>query len=214
MNKLCAFCGTRLTRENRTKEHVFPRNLYPQSKRNPDLQLLTVPCCETCNNSWSDDEAHFRMIMMLAGDPPTKVKQELWEGPVTRGFDKSYGQGRLQTLIDQMVPVELSSGRRHMIYPARDDRVLRVVRKIIKGLLYEHNLPSPVPDRAIKVYPVTFNIPVGILSRMEFYDCDLDIVEYGYTVLDLEGVHTIWLLNFFHTVSFLAGVLAPEHWDE
>lgn len=152
--------------------------------------------------------------MTLAGDPPTNIKRELWDGPVNRGFDKSHGLDDLQLLVEKMVPVDMLEGRRHKVYPARDDCVLRVVRKMIRGLLYEHGLPSTVPDQAIRVDVLTFNVPTGIIDRMDFYDRDSDVVEYGYRVLNLEGVHTFWILTFFQTISFFAGVLTSNYYKE
>jgi hypothetical protein len=73
-----------------TVDHVIPRCLYPESTGSL-AQRLTVPACEACNKSWSDDEAHFRTIMTLAGEA-NAVATELWAGKVARSFRAADGK--------------------------------------------------------------------------------------------------------------------------
>lgn len=40
----------------------------------------------TCNRGWSDDEAHFRSVLLLAGEPNEAV-QELWTTKTARSFE-------------------------------------------------------------------------------------------------------------------------------
>src|SRR3990172_3746850 len=63
-NKSCAYCGKITTKTD--KEHVFPKCLYP--KRKSKVQRLTIPSCRDCNSNWSEDEAHFRNVLVLAGE--------------------------------------------------------------------------------------------------------------------------------------------------
>jgi hypothetical protein len=171
------------------------------------LQLLTVPCCETCNNSWSEDEAHFRDVLVLAGDPTGDVKSELWDGPVSRGFEKSHSVAKLQGLLDLMKAVETSEGARHKIYPENDEEVLRVVRKMIRGLSYEQGLATPVLDDAVIARVLTIPIPDWILDSMTWCDRDADVAVYGFTTTAIEEFHSVWILGFFRTVYFIGAVL-------
>jgi hypothetical protein len=72
---MCAYCGYRVATD---REHVFPKSLYPESKASSRVQRLTIPSCNECNNGWSDDEAHFRNVLALAGEP-NDSRRELWE---------------------------------------------------------------------------------------------------------------------------------------
>ena len=56
----CAYCGKLAICES---EHVFPDCLYPASKSNSKVQRLTVPACQDCNRSWSNDEEHFHTFL-------------------------------------------------------------------------------------------------------------------------------------------------------
>jgi hypothetical protein len=95
--KRCAYCGKAATRLER--EHVVPRCLYPASKRTSKVQLLTVSACTSCNRSWSDDEAHFRNVLLIAGEPSVAVR-ELWDIKAWPSFGKSDGERRLRDLAE------------------------------------------------------------------------------------------------------------------
>lgn len=70
----CAYCGNG---KSGTMDHVVPLALYPPSKATSKLQRITVPACQTCNGSWTDDEPHFRNMMLVAGETNPTVR-ELW----------------------------------------------------------------------------------------------------------------------------------------
>ena len=154
INKRCAYCGAS---NPETMDHVISDLLYPASKANSKVQRLTVPACKPCNRSWADDEPHFRSVLTLAGDPNATVR-ELWSGKVMRGFSKLDGRRRVLDVWEQMRAVQTSSGQRHQIFPANDPRVLRILRKTIRGLHYHHGLSSPVPDEMVWVDLLRFAI--------------------------------------------------------
>src|SRR3972149_3204933 len=111
--------------------HLLSRR--PKSRGASRVQRITVPSCGTCNRGWADDEAHFRNVLLIAGEPNPPVF-ELWETTVRRSFSELDGHRRRRDLIDQMVPTQIAGQDRWMIYPARDERVVRVLKKIIRGL--------------------------------------------------------------------------------
>lgn len=79
----CAYCGTVDAPE---REHVIPSCLYPPSRgTTSNVPRLAVPACGECNRGWSDDEAHFRNVLLLAGEPNDAVS-ELWAGKIRRSL--------------------------------------------------------------------------------------------------------------------------------
>src|SRR4051812_33325135 len=143
--RLCAYCGSA---HAVTDDHVIPRALYPPSKAASRIRRITVPACLPCNNGWADDETHFRNIMLLSGHP-TPVVRELWAGKVRRSFMYCDGGRRARDLVAQMVPVQTPQRERHMVYPGRDRRVVRIVRKVVRGLCHHHGLLPPVLDEQV-----------------------------------------------------------------
>jgi hypothetical protein len=68
MKATCVYCS-RST--DRTKDHIPPKALFPASRRN--VNLITVPACNSCNSQFSKDDTYFRdMLCMrqeLSGNP-------------------------------------------------------------------------------------------------------------------------------------------------
>lgn len=208
MKNICAYCGIPVARGDR--EHVIPKCLYPTSKATSKVQRLTVPACNPCNNGWSDDEAHFRNVMLLAGEANDAV-HELWNTTAARSFQKVDGNRRVLDLFKQMKPIQTPEGQRFMIYPAKDERVMRVIRKIVRGLCHYHDVLSPVSDARVWADILKYVVPPAFLDEMTIHHREQDIVEYRYQVLNDEHFHSAWLLTFFERRTFIATVSKSEN---
>ncbi len=202
----CAYCGEPVSKVDR--EHVVPRCLYPASKRNSRVQRLIVPACRPCNAGWADDEAHFRNMMVLAGAPNPPVR-ELWETKIRRSFEEVDGQRRLLDLSTQMKPVEMAEGTRHKVYPAKDDRVMHIIRKIVRGLCHHHGVMSLVQDRQVWADVLKYVILPEFLDEMAHHHLEKDVFEYRHAVLNEPEIHSVWLLTFYERCTFIA-IVAPR----
>ena len=201
--KLCAYCGKPAS----DREHVFPKCLYPMSKNKSKIQRLTIPACNECNNSWANDEAHFRDVMVLAGEPGG-IANELW-GTVQRSFKKSDGKRRLKDIISQLKPVQENN---YKIYPGRDERVIRVVKKIIRGLSHYYKIMTAVPESLVWVNILKYQIPENFLVEMDCSHREEDIVTYRYQILNdyKNNIYSAWILTFLERVPFIGTVSFSE----
>lgn len=59
MKTQCVYCGTS---NPETKDHIPPKNLFPQ----PRPELVTVPCCEKCHKPTSLDDEIFRNMLTMS----------------------------------------------------------------------------------------------------------------------------------------------------
>jgi hypothetical protein len=205
-NKLCSYCGERLATDS---EHVFPRNLYPMSKSGSRVQRLTIPSCNECNKGWSDGEVHFRNVLALAGQP-NEARLELWETTIRRSFKEKDGIRRVRDLVEIMHPVEIDGNERHMVYPGQDDRVLRIVKKIIRGLCHYHGVMSAVSEKRVWADIVKYQIQEEFLSEMAYEHREQDIAEYRYQILLEYGIDSAWLITFFQRIAFVGMVSMSE----
>jgi hypothetical protein len=206
MKTMCSYCGIRPAVDH---EHVIPKCLYPASKATSKVKRLTVPACKTCNNSWSDDEAHFRNVMLLAGEPNYAVN-ELWATTAARSFQHVDGRRRVIDLVEMMKPIQTPEGEQHMIFPAKDERVMRVIRKVIRGLCHSHKVLTAVSETRLWVDVLRYVVPQAFLDEMSIHHRDQDIFEYRYQVLNEEGIHSAWLLTFFERRKFIGIVSMSE----
>ena len=170
------------------------------------VQRLTIPACNKCNNSWSDDEVHFRNMLVIAGDPPSPTREELWKTTINRSFDLIDGFKRMNDLLSQMKSVTHENREDHMVFPAEDPRVIRVCKKIIRGLSYYHEIDSPISEERVTVDVLKFEIPEHILNKMEYHHRDPDIVQYRYSILNYENIQSVWVITFFRSVTFIGWI--------
>ncbi len=58
----CVLCGKLLDSNNKTKEHLPPRQLIADTN---GVNFITVPACYQCNNSSSEADTQFRNMLAL-----------------------------------------------------------------------------------------------------------------------------------------------------
>ena len=205
-SKMCSYCGERIATD---KDHVFPNNLYPNSKAESKVQRMKVPSCNICNNGWSDDEAYFRNILVLP-EKPNESQRGLWETTIQRSFGKLDGPHRMRELVESMLPVEIDGQLRYKVYPGQDERVVRVAKKVVRGLCHHHQVMSAVPESQVWVDVMKYRIPEEFLMEMTYEHREQDIAEYRYSVLEDYGIHSAWLITFFEKVTFIGLILSSD----
>ncbi len=197
----CAYCGKV---GKTTKEHVIPSCFYPPSRATSRVQRITIPACRPCNDGWADDEAHTKHVLLVAGESNAAV-QELWPSAWRAMTIADDGQRRLLDLVAQLVPTAVGGRERHVIYPGRDPRVVRVVRKIVRGLCAHHGVGTAIPDDRVWADVLDPPPPPELLNGIELHHAEPDIVEYWY---DMSGappaIQSMWFLRFFERRDFVA----------
>ncbi|MUT27292.1 MULTISPECIES: hypothetical protein [Mesorhizobium] len=196
----CALCGElRLV----TREHVVPRGLYLNSKGDSRFQRIVIATCGTCNNGTADDDAHFRNVVAIAGDANPAVR-ELWDGPIRRSFDQVDGRRRAFDVFALMQPVKHEGADRYKVYPGRDPRVLRTLRKIIRGLSHHHGLRTAVAEDQVFVDVLTVDVPEEVMMGLQAAHAEPDVLDYRFGPIDdVHGVETAWLLRFYERTMFI-----------
>lgn len=204
---ICGLCGElKMT----TREHVVPRCLYPKSKHSSKFQRITIAACVSCNNGSADDDAHFRNVVSVAGEA-NEVVNELWYGPIARSFKEVDGWRRALDIVNIMQPAPDVGPEHYRIFPAQDERVLRIVRKIIRGLSCYHDLEYPILDNQIFADVSRFEFPLEFINEMQCHSADPDILEYRFFDLVNENrMKSAWLFRFFKRTSFIGIVFESE----
>lgn len=90
-----------------------------------------------------------------------------------------------------------------MVYPGRDESVMRVVRKTIRGLCHYHDLVTAVEDRQVWANVQQFRIPPAFLSDMTPAHVEEDILSYRFGVLGDDDINSFWLLTFYERTVFV-----------
>ncbi len=201
-SRCCAYCGER--RQGKERDHVVPKCLYPKSKASSHSRRITVPVCRSCNAAWTDDEAHFRNVINIAGDA-NESALHLWQ-KTTRSFKQTDGRRRAMDLLEQLQQVSVNGRERFIVYPGKDERVIRVVCKIVRGLCHFHELATAVAESRVWADVLKYVVPGDFLEVMPILHCEPDVFQYRYAVLNEVGIHSVWLLTFFERTTFISRV--------
>ena len=173
--------------------------MCPPTRRS-EWRPIIIPTCESCNNGSSDDDAHFRTVVVIAGKANADAT-ELWDGPIRRALREVDGRRRVKDVYELMSPATDAGEGQYRIFPANDERVLRVVRKITRGLCFHHQLPTPVEgdifSDILRLPP-----PEGTINSMTSVVALPGVFSYAYGILDDE--RSVWILEFFDRTAFVS----------
>jgi hypothetical protein len=109
-------------------------------------------------------------------------------------------------MLDHVEEVKTPRGWVQMVFPGRDPRVMRVVRKVIRGLCHYHGLLSPVLDDQVWSDVQRFELAPRFLAGFEFAHVEEDVFQYRFGVIDDPEIHSGWLLRFFTRTPFFCVV--------
>lgn len=215
----CVYCGSPFDKVNsvRSRDHVPPDGLFPMNGRTPNIQLLTVPSCERCNNARSMEEVRFRNLLLLAGDPPNAARTDQFD-TFLRSFDQVDGRAQWEFVMSNLRAVEVDGRPRHMIYPAESAEILSVVRKIVRGLCYHHNVSWPVSDSDVRADVLRYRIPERFEDYLNhdagWFHVGREVLEYRFGILTHEPSRSWWMLTFYESCTFVAWVGDTEGWPQ
>lgn len=142
-------------------------------------------------------------MMLVAGEPNGPVK-ELWANKASPGFYKANGERRVRDLFLQMKPVVVDGQNRFMVYPHRDERMTRVLRKIVRGLSSFHQIETAIADKRVLIRPAIYEVPESMEVYLANEHREEDIIRYRFCVAPWEDISSFWVLTFFDHRSFYA----------
>lgn len=148
---ICIYCQCE---EASTRDHVPPKQLL----RKPyPTNLFTVPSCEKCNRSYSNDEEYFRLVIvgLLCHTPEAEL---LFDGPVSRSMDR-------RPVLEELIFSSLSAEQGGVALDVDHNRIHRVADKIAKGLCFA-TAGILQPPRSF--YSITFGEVDGPNSSQTF----------------------------------------------
>ena len=200
--QICIYCG----REATTRDHVPPKQLFPK----PRPTLETVPSCFECNNLFGKDEDYFFASFMFSEAGVSVAGKKLWKEKLHRMYKKNSGLRRkiAQNLkpINLFTPHGIFTGRKILI-KIDENRIYKIVRKIIKGLYYiEYK----------EIMPASQNLDCLFLQTQKKYDTAMNqvsqlkngskkwdgICQYKYNRTEKGNPGSMWLINFFDFAIF------------
>jgi len=211
---VCAYCGVYTETE---PEHVVPRCFAPDALRD-SCKWVIVRGCSRCNRRFSADESDFREFCVMANSAQENpTRDELFHGPMTRNWRRSdgRGEGALRRMLEN---IYMPSGDQGRAWLVPNKRTFRVVRKIIRGLYYNHmipkrRLPQVLPEEYIWVRPVFEQVPQEMDAAPEWHVIHPSVFRYGFVECgegapDFLGIDSLWMIDAFRGTKFAAVVVS------
>lgn len=217
----CAYCGAS---HSLTVDHIPPRTLFPKPRPS---NLITVPCCKSCNEGASKDDEYFRLVLSMrydTGDHPAvrgilpSVYRSL-ENPNKRGLQVALAKSfcRIPVLSPERRIRGLAAG-----YDVDLRRLGRVAERITRGLFF-HELGYRVPDDfCVRVYSPEglrgsescvddgFICFVERLTRTPSTVLSRGVFAYWFQRIQERTHWSAWVLTFYERVPFL-GLVVPRN---
>ncbi len=174
--------------------------------------LITVPSCNKCNSGFSKDDEYFRNVIVVRKDVAghkiaaeiNKRIAEALKSPQRAKF-KSYLSSQVK-MVDVFTPANLYLGKQQYIFP-ETTRILRVAKRIIKGLFYHEygrRLPPThgVAARNLEDFSSSQQM-VDLLLLTKPRNIGGEIFKF-WNLLDPENENiSAWLFYFFQGSPFL-----------
>lgn len=204
----CVYCGAVFpSGKAKTKDHVPPKGLYAKEvKLRQGFQQVTVPSCVRCNNVTSEDEVKFRNVLLMAGPTPNEARTLNFK-TLLRSFEHTDGGAQWEHMMRAIKREVVDGTGQSKIYPAHHPQVLAVVRKIVRGLCYLHDVAWPVLDSDVLAKLWIYQIPEVFHDYFEaglgWYHVEPDIFEYRFDVMTGDADWSWWYVTFYQTVSFM-----------
>jgi hypothetical protein len=157
----CVYCGGK---ENLSKDHIPPKSLFSTPRPN---DLITVPSCKRCNEGSSKDDTYFRDVLALRQDLAAHPMVQPLIKTVLRSFERSESTKYFWSIYSKFAHYDART--RQGIYVGSQptlevdlDRVVKVVKRIVRGLHYHENQARLNPDYDVDVF------------TSEYFDYDLN----------------------------------------
>jgi hypothetical protein len=199
----CYLCGEA---KSITNDHVPPKGFFPEPRPS---NLITVPCCTRCNNSFSkDDEAVRTWFSAALGATPAGewiLKNKVTPGIITRS------PAFRETLLNSMQDTKLLSEDGKLIdavsFSMDSNRAERFVLRVAKGLLsfYYPDYDYSQDNFDLRFIPLTSDNldkldPVKNLLRYDFRGDGVIQYRFGLTDTQRSG---FWIIVFYGAMLFV-----------
>lgn len=222
----CIYCGFT---KDLTKEHIPPKNLFPKPA---PKNLITVPACRKCNESFKLDDEYFRICAALQGYENTAAKK-IWDEKVLKSSLRR-SSALKRHLINNIVPLELTSPSGIFLgnvegIKFKRDRINRVLKKIVRGLLWHHyNYVLEIKaefvireDKLMLASPHYLKLSgfmkaeeaQKIMMRTPILEIGRGVFKYRHAIINNNPRYSIWWLLFYETLLFIV-LVAPHGWKE
>ena len=208
--EVCFNCGSR---QNITRDHIPPKGFFNAPI---PTNLITVPCCESCNSSFSNDDEAFRAFVTSVWNR-NQAGADVWSKKVVKRLNS--GTGKLKkNMIQHIVtinPVMTPAGVSDKRIDFPQERGNRFLIRITKGLI-RYLYPKLDYSEAkffVKQLEIDQHIVDNVLSNLVFDQRGSGIFRFWRGFITLGAVDSTWVFQFYEGLMFCV-VVNPQNFPE
>lgn len=209
----CGYCGRT---EPLTRDHIPPRSLF--EKPYPS-DLITVPCCETCREGWSDDDEYFRAAVVSSLNVYGESKAQQACDALLRSIEKPQKKGFAKRILQSLHDVEIKSESGIYLgtvpaFSLDKSRIHRVLQRIIRGLFF-HSFQCPLPlSYEALCYFQQFGFgylpqKLNMITFPQSHSIGNGTFEFSYRQIHEDKNSTVWVGLFYSRLPFI-GFTRPK----
>jgi hypothetical protein len=217
----CIYCGQT---KSLTKDHIPPKNLF--AKPRPS-NLITVPCCRSCNESFQKDDEYFQMIMHTRMETGGHAELNKTKAKFIASLNRKERVRFKSSIINNMFTAELvtKSGLYAGTAPALlvdGARINRVGSRIVQGLFF-HETRLRLPDTYEAVAfadPLSEDVNAGGVATMRDIVGFMlsksakvignNVFSYCFHFHEEDEYMSAWLMTFYEKMMFHGSTLPKE----
>lgn len=215
----CIYCGVL---GKVTDDHVPPKTIFAQPRPN---NLITVPACRKCNESFSKDDEYFRLKLGTndAARGNSDINRNL--PGIMKSLQRREAKGLAQAFLRDLIPVDVQTQSGILLgssyaYNVNLNRIARVIKRTVRGLFY-HERKERVPDdhdiAVVFEEDLREENPIVVQQFVDTIMAPLraapptvigeDTFAYRYALTDRPPT-SAWWLSFYGSMHFVA-MLSP-----
>lgn len=197
-SEICIYCGLR---PNDAPDHTPSKNLFPKPAPS---NLITVPSCRECNNSFSQDEEYFQTILVYS-QHGEKSPNAIWD-KVERGLDRETSR-LFDLLVDNLKVEEETAIVEITVDHARIERILI---KTLRGLYFHHFGARLIDNQwshpRVGTVDKISSLVKRWFSNTPFIEIGKSVFLYRFVEVSDPEFSTLWQMVFYNSFSCCIGV--------
>ena len=213
--KSCIYCESG---EDMTVDHIPPKALFPEPRPS---NMLTVPCCKKCNESFSKDDEYFRTVLVSCAPVFFNQNVQAINSKLLRSLRRPEAAGLASTIRNNLHLADISTpgGIYLGTSPAMlvsADRINRVTDRIARGLFYiTHDYPVPIGYEVTCVFKdATFSMPEEFIAQWRGFwkkpvNIGKNVFNYSYA-LCVDNPNGVIFVYWFYGKLWFYGYVLPN----
>ena len=202
----CVYCGER---KQTTRDHVVSNNLFPDSYKKKNV--IVIPSCRDCNESFSLDEEYFRIFVCGAGLEHSQQAVDLFFSKIRRCIQRKphiiSDMYKRMDLVDLSTKSGIYLGKKTRITISDKDweRYCNVLNKYIKGLFFhEFRRILPVDHKIHHSWVDPQELQESEYTNLMNWNLDnQEIFVYGHAYVP-DTNYSVWVIAFYKSIFFLS----------